>query len=114
GWPTMACSTGAALVLVICACLTRQQLRYWRNSETVFVHALEVTPNNYVAHNNLGLYLFTQGKVDEAIQHYRKALELKPNYGDTLENLGTALSAQGQLEEAVKCYEDSLRYNWPT
>jgi tetratricopeptide (TPR) repeat protein len=113
-WRTTAWAAGAALVLVICACLTHRQLRYWQNSETIFRHALEVTPNNYVAFNNLGLYLFNQGKLEEAIQCYRKAVELGGNHGDVLENLGTALSAQGQLEEAVKCYETSLRYNWPT
>jgi tetratricopeptide (TPR) repeat protein len=113
-WRTTPWTASAALVLLICAYLTHRQLGYWQNSETMFRHALQITPNNYVAYNNLGLYLFNQGQVEEAIQNYRKALEVGPNRGETLENLGTALAAQGKLEEARTCYQDSLRYNRPT
>ena len=37
--------------------MTRQQLGYWKDSEALFRHALEVTENNYLAHNNLGAAL---------------------------------------------------------
>ena len=49
----LAAAGGAALVL--CLALTRQQIGYWRDGETLFRHALEVTENNQVARNNLGL-----------------------------------------------------------
>ncbi len=45
----------AALVLVLCAALTRYQLRFWRNTETIFTHAIAVTRNNWVAHHNLAV-----------------------------------------------------------
>ena len=66
-----ALATVGAGVLLVCAMVTRQQVRLWRNSETLFLHATEVTRGNYVAHNGLGLHYFKQGRVDEAVRQYR-------------------------------------------
>jgi tetratricopeptide (TPR) repeat protein len=44
---------------------------------------------------------FGDEKLDEAIQHYRKALEIDPNYQDALHGLGMALCNSGRLDEAV-------------
>jgi protein O-mannosyl-transferase len=49
---------GASIVLILCATLTRQQLFVWQNTETLMEHALQVNPDNYVARQNLRLYLF--------------------------------------------------------
>jgi hypothetical protein len=47
--------SGSAVVLLgLLLIATGMQLRHWRNSITVFTHALEVTTNNSIAHNNLG------------------------------------------------------------
>ncbi|HEY9074853.1 MAG TPA: hypothetical protein VIN67_12040, partial [Desulfobaccales bacterium] len=43
-------SVAGAGAIVICLVLTRQQLGYWKTSETLFQHALEVTKSNYLAH----------------------------------------------------------------
>jgi len=50
--------TGAMALLAICAFLSRHQLKYWQNTETLFDHALAVDPNNYVASQNLRIYQF--------------------------------------------------------
>jgi tetratricopeptide (TPR) repeat protein len=47
--------TAAVLLLVLCAALTRAQLRFWLNTETLFTHAIAVTQDNWLAHYNLGL-----------------------------------------------------------
>jgi len=49
---------GAAIVLAACAVLSREQLASWQNTETLYNHALEVDPNNYVAKQNLHIYQF--------------------------------------------------------
>jgi len=51
-------TVSAAVILLICSVLTRQQLAYWQNTRTLMEHALKVDPNNHVARINLHIYLF--------------------------------------------------------
>jgi hypothetical protein len=56
--------TGAAVVLAICAILSREQLRTWQNTETLYEHALWLDPNNSVAKQNLHIYQFEKAHPD--------------------------------------------------
>ena len=49
---------GAAAILMACAILTRHQLAYWQNTETLMTRALQIDPDNYVARINLHIYRF--------------------------------------------------------
>ncbi len=99
----------AIMVLLALAVCTHLQLHHWRNSETLFEHAIEVTNNNHVAHCNLGAAIAKQGRLDEAISHYRQALHIKPRYAGAHYNLGTALQSQGKLDEAISHFHQALR-----
>ena len=74
------------------------QLGYWKNSTTLFERALEVTENNYVAHNNLGHRLMELGETTEAIRHYKRALESNSQFETAHLNLGFVYSGQGKIE----------------
>ncbi|HVM50098.1 MAG TPA: tetratricopeptide repeat protein [Candidatus Acidoferrum sp.] len=92
--------TGFALaVLVACAATTLLQLRYWQDSERLFRHALAVTRDNWLAHNNLATDLAEQGDLKGAAEHFRAALQIKPGYDDACSNLGRLLALQGNPEE---------------
>jgi hypothetical protein len=69
-------SLAAAGILSACGILTRHQLTYWQNTETLMNRALELDPKNYVAHNNLAFYFLRQGKRQLAIAHFKRAREL--------------------------------------
>ncbi|MSU59275.1 MAG: tetratricopeptide repeat protein [Pedosphaera sp.] len=99
----------AAAVIAACSVVTWKQVAHWRNSEKLFRHALAVTEKNYLAHNNLGYHLFTQGKVAEAIAEYEAALEINPTYTDAHSNLGRALAAQERHAEAATHFEAVLQ-----
>jgi tetratricopeptide (TPR) repeat protein len=62
-----------------------------------------------ITEHNVGTALQEQGRVDEAITHYRAALEIRPDYGPSYNNLGTALMAKGDLPAAVAAFRESLR-----
>lgn len=109
GWGTWAGKVAGAILLWACAVRTADQLQHWRNSETLFRHALAVTDRNFIAHNNLGYYLFNHGQTAEAEKQYRVALNIRPNYADALNNLGHALAQANRFEEAMGCYEAALR-----
>jgi tetratricopeptide (TPR) repeat protein len=81
-----------------------QQCGYWRNSLELFSHALRVTQNNYLAHNNMGLALFAEGRIDEAIAHYNEALSIMPVVPDhalVYNNRGIAYSRFGSYQKAL-------------
>ena len=95
----------------LCVLATRQQIGYWQDSETLFRHALAVTKNNYVAHNNLGDALASKGLLIEADEHFREAIRLKPDDADAYYNLGTILERQGNNDEAIRPLQTAIRLN---
>ena len=108
-YQALALSVAGSAVVVVCLALTRQQIGYWKDSETLFRHALKVTEHNWFVHNHLGGAFYQKGQVDEAIRQYREALRLKPDYAQAHNNLGMALSSQGHLDEAVSQFQEALR-----
>jgi cytochrome c-type biogenesis protein CcmH/NrfG len=102
---------GTAALLVIGALSWRAwiQTSYWRNSETLFTHAVAVTGNNDVAQNNLGTVCLQKGQLDEAIAHYKKAVAIKPESAEMQYNLGNALARKGDWADAIDCYQAALR-----
>jgi Tfp pilus assembly protein PilF len=88
---------------------TRNQLSYWRDSETLFRHTLAVTENNYLAYNNLGTCLSEKGQLAEARDCFQKSLRIKPNNVDALCNMGSVLTRSGQWNEAVDYYHRALQ-----
>ncbi|MHC4216321.1 MAG: tetratricopeptide repeat protein, partial [Planctomycetota bacterium] len=75
-------------ILVILGILTWRQEYPYLNNETLWRDTLNKNPNNWVAHNNLGVTLNLQGRFDEAIDHYRQVLQIKPNDVEAHHNLG--------------------------
>jgi tetratricopeptide (TPR) repeat protein len=101
-------TAATSLVLAGCVVVTLRQIQHWRESETLFRHALEVTRDNYLAHLNLGTALDKKGRLDEAVAELEQALKLKSNYPEALNNLGSILSKQGRQEDAMRYYRQAL------
>jgi tetratricopeptide (TPR) repeat protein len=98
----------AALVLLILGGLAWRQTSYWRDTETLWTRTIACTTGNFLPHNDLGLILGQQGRIDEAIAHFQKALEIKPSYANAHQNLGVALDKRGQLDAAIVHYRKAL------
>jgi protein O-mannosyl-transferase len=101
----------AAVVVAACILCTLTQLRHWQTSESLFKHALAVTTNNAVAHNNLGAALDAKGDFEQALMHYSEALRIQTNYPDAQVNLGIQLARQGRIEEALSRFHAALALN---
>jgi tetratricopeptide (TPR) repeat protein len=101
----------AALVIPLCIVLSRHQIGYWKDSETLFRRAIAVTKDNYLAYDNLGTALTAKGKLDEAVGEYQEALRIKPDFAEAHNNLGSCLAKKGELAEAIDQFVQALKLN---
>ncbi len=106
---------GTAVALAGCVAVTCTQIRYWKDSGTLYAHAVAVTSNNYFALDDLGNILRESGKVDEAIARYQEALQCKPaagihyNLGIPYNDLGLAYVMQNRNAEALQVFSKALQ-----
>jgi Flp pilus assembly protein TadD len=99
----------AALLLMALSAATWVQLGTWCDSYSLFGHAVQVTRNNYIAHNNLGLAYYHDRRTEEAIREYRAALAIHSNYAFIYNNLGVALIRAGKYDDAASCLQEAIR-----
>ena len=99
----------AITFLTLLSVLTWQQCGQWKNSITLFSHALQSTKNNAFAHNNVAPSLAEEGKIEEAIDHYNEAIRLDPDYPDAYSNRGNAYATLGQHQQAIEDYNKAIR-----
>jgi tetratricopeptide (TPR) repeat protein len=104
----IALGIAAAVVLSAITWSSRLQTSYWRDSETLFSHALAVTSNNDVALNNLGIISLDKGQLDDAIFKLQAAIDLRPENAPAHDNLAKALLRKGQVSEAMVHYRKFL------
>ena len=60
-------------------------------------------------HNNLGIALMGQGKIDEAIAEFRTAVQLEPESAKSHRNLADALASARQYDEAIDQFRRAAR-----
>jgi Flp pilus assembly protein TadD len=108
-WPSRSLAIVGALLVIACAGLTRRSLPFYASSEVAFRHALDVEPDNFLAHTNLGFALEARGALDEAHQHFEAAARLNPTWPTAQNNLGNVLARRGQLREAEEAFRTALR-----
>jgi tetratricopeptide (TPR) repeat protein len=90
-------------------------LSSWRQSgmytdiETLWRKTIARNPDCWLANNNLGGYLYNEGRVKEAMEHYQKAIQIDPNYAEAQNNLGAALAAKGRFDEAIENYRKAIQ-----
>ncbi|MGH9498214.1 MAG: tetratricopeptide repeat protein [Terriglobales bacterium] len=90
--------------------LTYRQIGYWRDSETLWSHALRVTSvRSYKAHFNLAVTYDAEGRYDQAIQQFRQAID--PRDDDPRIHLGLGIYDQrhGHAQAAIEEFQAVLR-----
>jgi len=95
------------LVLIPCSILTHRQSLVWRDPETLWRHTLAAKGANYVAHNQLGLFLLHAGRFDEGVAELQKAMAAKPGFPLPIANLARARANQGDLDEAIRLMREA-------
>jgi protein O-mannosyl-transferase len=101
------------IILMVLSFCTWTEVKYWRNSETLFTQALKADANNPRVHSLLAHTLSRKGHIDEAIQHYEEALRIQPRILDPEfhKELGRLLVAKGNLGAAIPHFQTALQLN---
>jgi protein O-mannosyl-transferase len=90
---------------VVCALalgiVTYRQISFWKDNVTLWSHAIEVTPPNFVAEDNLGGALIEAGRTDEAMPHFRRAVAIEPSDAMSRLNLAADDERHGNLPQAM-------------
>lgn len=96
------------LVLLALLLSTWRQVSYWRNSGTLWAHALEVMPDNWVAEFNLAGYEESEGHVSNALAHlYRSENEHTGDAG-FYARIAVLEHRSGNLRNAIRHYDMAL------
>lgn len=104
-------AVAAAAILLGCCLATVRQVSYWRDSETLWRRAIDVTGANPVACNSLGVALAEAGRPAEAIDYFKQGLALAPDDERCHQNLALALIAERRFDEGLRCFHEVLRLN---
>lgn len=107
--PASVVSAVSVAILLALAVVSRRQLDYWADNAALWSHALQVTSDNFVAEDGLGGTLLEQGRLEDAIPHFRAAAAIHP--ADPISNFNIAFYDQqhGDLRNALRRYGKVLR-----
>lgn len=105
----------AAVCLSALSIATWINVGYWKNTFTLFGHAIEVMPANHVALLYLGNTLSEQKNDSGAIEYYKKSVEAAPGFAEARFNLGLALFHDNKFDKALEQYNMvlNIKENYP-
>ncbi len=103
-----AAATAAVLGALVVA--TSLQLRHWSGGTiTLFRHAVDVSPDNWLAHRHLGSALADANDFAGAEHHLRTALRLTPYSSQAHYNYGNLLARQQRFADAAEAYRAAVK-----
>lgn len=106
-----ALAVAAAVAIAACTALTYRQAGYWRDSVTLFSHAIDVAPRGRVPHVNLGAAYLTRLDYPSAASQFRQAVALDDGDDNAHTGLGVALAGLGDRDAARREYAKAMSLN---
>ncbi|MDT8318482.1 MAG: tetratricopeptide repeat protein [bacterium] len=101
------------VIVLICLMITGYSVTtfiynsVWRDEETLWSHAVLVSPMSYKAHNNLGEVYIKKGYFQKAIKEFDQSLSIF-SISKTYVNRGNAFAYLGKYGEAVADYSKAI------
>jgi tetratricopeptide (TPR) repeat protein len=95
----------AVSCLAVLGTATYRQVGYWHDTESFWLRTLALTEDNYVAQVNLGEFLYSEHRTDEAAAHFRAALAIHPDSPAANLNLAAYEDRRGNLAAAIEHYQ---------
>jgi len=97
-------------VLIAWGIASAQQLKYWKDSLTLFRRTIDVTKKNYIIMTNYAAALNDAGRHEEAAKFSRKLIEMRPQTAENHNSLGCSLLNLGRNDEAIEEFRLALHY----
>lgn len=101
-------SAGAIGVAGLFSVVCWDQQLYWRDSETLMLHAIDVNHGNVPAYVQLGVVYLRDDRPVEAEVALRAAVSIDSQSAQAHSNLGSALRMQDRLPEAEQAFREAL------
>ncbi len=98
----------SVIILLICAALAWQQCHYWKDSITLYGHALSVTKDKVLVHLNRGIAYAQMGSYQQAIKDFDQAIALKPDDALVYFNRGITYTQWGKYQFAIKDFNQVI------
>ena len=102
-------AAGSAAALLMFALITARQITYWQDEWTLWSHAANAVDHHWLADDNVGTILMSQGRNEEALSYFMRASNAVP--GDSYADFQIAYyrQSQGNMREAIIHYQRALQ-----
>jgi tetratricopeptide (TPR) repeat protein len=98
-----------AVVIVVLTIATYARNATWKDEIILWMDVVNKSPNQEVAHYNLGNAYQDKDLVDQAIESYETAIQLNPAKRiATYYNLAVAYSSKGMVDKAIQYYRNVI------
>ena len=97
------------ILLPLLAARTWLQATTWKDSVSLFTHALQVNPRSWMSHDNLAGACLRLGKPDDAKRHCLSAIAIKPDVANVYDQLALCLEIEGKTSEAMEAYRIAIK-----
>ncbi|MEN6387252.1 MAG: tetratricopeptide repeat protein [Phycisphaerales bacterium] len=96
----------AAVGILIASSVTAAiQVRYWKDSLTLFEHTIRVTEKHFIIMTNYAACLNDAGRYEESIIYTQKLIKMKPDSAENHNCLGNSLMHLGRIDEAIDQFQ---------
>ena len=105
--------TVAVVILIVglFSGMTIARNRDWQDSLTLWSKTVKSSPGSSVARGSLGHAYQQLGRLDEAVEQYKRAVAIYPDDYKAHYNLGVVYDQQGLADKAIQSYQRSIRIN---
>ena len=103
-----AIALAGAIVVAGFAVVTWRQAAVWKDSVTLWEHAVAVTRDNYRGQTNLGFALADVGQRTRAAAAYTEAIRINPQYPNAHNYYGALLAEMGEHDRAAAEFQTAL------
>jgi tetratricopeptide (TPR) repeat protein len=101
-----------AVVVLLFAARTVVRNTVWESDEALFANSVRTSPASAKAHYNLAWVSAENGRMVEALSHYKRAVEIYPKYWDAWAGRGRVERLLGRPAESERSFREALSA-WP-